>query len=275
MRKLGLFIFELYKKIRDNEIMPLATQLTYRLVFSLFPFLIFLISLVGFFDWDADVLLNTVSDLFPEQIAAQINEIIHQVVDTRNPSIMSTSLIMYLFTVSNGFRAVMRGINRAYGYNDNRKSILRWIYCTILVMVLAVAIIISMLVVVFGDSIYELVTRFVYTGPWLTVIFGFAGVLVVIAIMLATIMLIYRLSCAKPQSFIELLPGAIITIAVWAISSAAFNFWINNFSSYSLIYGSIASIFITMLWLNIISTVILIGAQVNALINVQKTSSDN
>ena len=270
MKNLLSFTKALYSKSRENEILPLATQLTYRLIFSLFPFLIFLISLVGFFDIDAEFLLSEVSHLFPAQISVLINDVIHDVVDTRNPGIMSTSLLLYIFTVANGFRAIMRGINKVYDQADGRKAIVRWLYCGLLVIALALAIVSSLLIIIFGDAVYSLFTQNLNLHLGLfDMVFGFVGLLVTITIILATVILIYRLSCSKPQPIVSLLPGAMLTITVWAISSSAFNFWVNNFSRYSLIYGSIASIFITMLWLNIISVTILIGAQTNALLDIK------
>jgi len=269
MKKLIHFIHALSDKIKENEIMPLATQLTYSLIFALFPFIIFLISLVGYFDINAETLLEETFAVFPLQIAQIINDVILDVVDTRNPSILSTSLLISLFTVANGFHTIMRGINKVYNHEDSRNIVVRWLYSFLLVIALAIAITASLLVVIYGDTIYNIIAQHFSPNSSFSAIFGFAGVLVTITIMLATIMLIYRLSLGQKQSIVSMLPGAMLTITVWAISSSAFNFYINNFSRYSLVYGSIASIFITMLWLNIISATILIGAQTNALLDIK------
>ena len=270
MKNFARFIRALYHKIKENEILLLSTQLTYRLIFALFPFIIFLISMVGYFDIDAETLLEEAFAVFPLQIAQVINDVINDVVDTRNPSIMSTSLLLSIFTVANGFNSVMRGVNKVYDQEDTRNVAARWFHSTVLVIALAFAIISSLLVVIYGDAIYGLIHRHFDPDRLFSSIFGFAGLLITITIMLATIILIYKLSLGKKQSIVSLLPGAMLTIVVWAISSSAFNFYINNFSRYSLVYGSIASIFITMLWLNIISATILIGAQTNALLNIRR-----
>ena len=270
MKKLIAFARALYSKIKENEILPLATQLTYRLIFALFPFIIFLISMVGFFDIDAETILEESFVVFPLQIAQIINDVVRDVVDTRNPNIMSTSLLISIVAVASGFNSVMRGINKVYDRQDSRNVVLRWLHSTVLVIVLTFAIISSLLVVIYGDAIYALIQRHFDPHRIFSAIFGFAGLLITITILLAAILLIYRFSLGKKQSIVSLLPGAMLTIVVWAISSSAFNFYINNFSRYSLVYGSIASIFITMLWLNIISATILIGAQTNALIDVRR-----
>ena len=270
MKKFIHFSFALYGKIKENEILPLAAQMTYRLIFSLFPFIIFLISLVSLFDIDTNFLMEEVFAFFPLQIAQVIEGVIQDVTSVRNPNVMSVSLLFSVFTVAGGLKAVMRGVNKVYGQEDGRSPIVQWIYCTLLVIMLAVAIIASLLIIIFGDIIYAAIAQAFGLHGVLDVIFGFAGVLITITIMLAAIILIYRLSSRKKHPITSLLPGAMLTIAVWAASSSAFNFYINNFSRYSLVYGSIASIFITMLWLNIISATILIGAQTNALLEVKR-----
>jgi len=270
MKKFAHFACALYDKIKENEILPLATQLTYRLIFALFPFIIFLISMVGYFDIDAETLLEEAFAVFPLQIAQVINDVIRDVVDTRNPSVLSTSLLLSIFTVANGFNSIMRGVNKVYDHEDTRNTASRWLCSTVLVFALVFAIILSLLVIIYGDAIYTVIYRHLDPHRLFSAVFGFAGLLITMTIMLATIMLIYRLSLGKKQPIVSLLPGAMLTIAVWAISSSAFNFYINNFSRYSLVYGSIASIFITMLWLNIISATILIGAQTNALLNIRR-----
>jgi len=270
MKKFIQFIFVLIAKIKENQILPLASELTYRLIFALFPFVIFLITLVGFFDIDSNLLMNEVHAIFPEEIARVIDDVIAETVDTRSTGILSSSLIISLFTITTGFRAIMRGINRVYGVADERHAIIRWLYSGLLVLALAFGILASLLVIIFGDQIYALLARHFALAPGFSMLFGLVGILVTMSVMLFTIIMIYRLSCCKKLPIISLIPGAMLTLAAWAISSKFFNIYINNFSRHSLIYGSIASIFLTMLWLNIISAAIIIGAQTNALLIISK-----
>ena len=235
------FLVAFFKDAARIELFPLATQLTYRLIFSIFPFLIFLISLVGYFNIDATQLLQEVYALFPAKIAGGINDIIHEVVDIRNPAVLSLSLLLSLFTVINGFRAIMRGVNRCYEEEDNRHFIKRWLLCALLVLILICAIILSITSIIFE-----------------------MGFLAPLALMLCVIMLIYHLASAVHHPFLSLLPGAALTLTAWGASTWAFNIYISNFANFSVIYGSIASVFLLMLWLNIISTTILLGALLNA-----------
>ncbi|MCL2350353.1 MAG: YihY/virulence factor BrkB family protein [Defluviitaleaceae bacterium] len=265
MQKFGQFVWGLCKQAASNEVLPLATQLTYRLIFSLFPFLIFLISLVGFFNINADYLLSEVYAIFPQEIASAINDVIKDVVGTRSQGILSGSLVLVLFTLVSGFRAIMRGVNKVYGQKDTRHIVLQYAYCALLVLVLALAIILSLLAIIYGDIVHDAMERyFAPPHPFVDALFGIVGIAVTMGILLFGIILIYRFSSCKKHRLLSLLPGAALTMAVWGISTWAFNIYISNFSQHSLVYGSIASIFLTMLWLNIISIAILFGAQLNA-----------
>ncbi|MCL2168698.1 MAG: YihY/virulence factor BrkB family protein [Defluviitaleaceae bacterium] len=261
MQKFFRFVWEIKKDVVANEIMPLATQLTYRFIFALFPFLIFLISLVGYFDLEPEYLMAQVSTVLPADIAQVVNDVLGEVTGTRNLGLLSGSLLLSLFTVANGFRAIMRGINRVYDQKDHRHIIKQWLICMLLVLLLAASIILSLLTIVFGDAIYALIPL---ESRFLTATFGLAGFAITASILTFAVILIYQFASAKMHSWLSLLPGAALTVAVWAASTTLFNFFINNFTNMSVIYGSIASVFITMLWLNIISITILIGAQLNA-----------
>lgn len=264
MKKVFEFLKVLLKSAKENEITSLATKLTYHLIFALFPFLIFLISLVGYFNIRADYLMDEISVTLPHEIAGMINGVIDSVVDTRNPGAMTVSLVVALYTVANGFNAIMSGINRVYGQKDERHFVKRWTLCTLLVLVLALAIISSLLALIYRDLIYNLITTNFVANHAVEVIFGALGVFVTITILLFAIILIYRFSSGKKKPLPHLLPGALLTVLVWGVSSWGFNIYVSRFSNHSMIYGPITSIILTMLWLNIISITILLGAQLNA-----------
>lgn len=242
MKKIAI---KLFKEAKANEINHLAIQLTYRLIFALFPFLIFLISLIGFFNINAEYILEEIYLIFPDEIAGVINGVLEDVLGARNAAVLSLSLLLALYTSVVGFKAVMHGINKVYGQADTRHVLLQWTYSLISMLTLAVALISSIL---------------------LTIIFNPIGILATIPILIFSIIIIYRLCIGRKKSVLSLLPGAILTLAVWVISAFGFNIYVNNFQQFSLIYGSLTSVFLAMLWLNIISFTILFGALLNAIL---------
>jgi membrane protein len=268
MDKLIGFFITLGKQSLRDEILPLASELTYRLILALFPFLIFLMSLVGFFNINSRDVMFILEELFPEEMMEIISGYVREVVEMRRTGVLSFSLLIAVYSASSGFKAVIRGINRAYGTKETRKFITVWLIRASLVFVMAFAVISSILLLVFGDALHLLFMSQFGINRYAELIFGLAGDLTLLAVLLATIVLIYKLGSCKKLTVYQVLPGALVTLIVWIAASKIFNIYINNFAGFSVIYGSIAGIFITMLWINIISTVILLGAEINSLLEI-------
>ncbi len=253
---------------RDN-VLSLANELTYKLLLASFPFLIFLITLVGFMNLDADMFIQQVSLAFPENIAHFIETIVVEVVDARHGAVMSFSLLFAVYSSSSGFCAIMRGINLAYGFEDKRGFIRSRIIAVLASGIFALCFILSLLVLVFGDKLLTLIP---FNLPsWTDYLFGIGRYLLAMVLLNIIVALIYKISVSERVSFMSVMPGALFTAVIWVVSTKLFNIYVNNFSRFSLTYGSIASVFIMIFWLNIISIILLLGGEINAVLRIMET----
>jgi len=246
----------------EDQVFERAASLTYRLLLAFFPFLIFLMSLVGFFSLDAEAIFGTLNAAFPEDIAMLITNFVYEMGERSNAGILSTALFFSVYNSTNGFRFIMRTLNGAYDVGENRNFFVQVGLGLLLVIIFSVMLVVMIGLMVFGQQIWGLIfpvgTEF---------LFGFiTDISALVALALMT-MLIYRLSCAKKVPIRHLLPGAIFTVSAWAIVSRVFGFAITNFTQYSAIYGSIAGVFILILWLNLVAMIMLIGNEVNAVLS--------
>ena len=263
LKKIKCVCKNIFEQIQKNEIFPQANQLTYKLIFSLFPFLIFLISLIGFFDIGIDMedILGEIYEIFPYEISQLIDTAITEI-SIPSAGIMSVSVLTYIVIVGNCFRVVTLAIRRIYDTQTKQNFIAQMVFGTLLTLALAAGIIVSFLIFVYGDTLYAwLITNF-GSNLLFELFFGFAGAAIATFLVLFAVVLVYKIAIPA-EKLANLLPGAVFTIWGWAIATFGFNIYISSFANYSLVYGSIASIFITMLWLNIVSITILLGAQLN------------
>ncbi|GHV38682.1 hypothetical protein FACS189490_01000 [Clostridia bacterium] len=264
------FIRSLVKATKENELIGCANELTYKLCMAFFPFIIFLMSLLSFLNISYDYFMDDLMKSLPQSVSALTDLVVGEVFDKANAGVLSGSLIAAVVTASSGFNAVIRGITKAYGEKEERNFVTVRIIGFVLVLVLAFAIIASISILIFGDTIYNSLIKNFGISPWLTFILSVSGTLVLMVILLFTIIFIYKFATCKKVTIQETFPGAAITLIVWLGSSKLFNVYVNNFSRYSMVYGSIAGVIILMLWLNIISIVLLIGGEVNALLMPEK-----
>jgi len=267
-KKLLLFIVKLVKATNENNLITHANELTYKLLLSFFPLILFTMSLISFLRLNVDGFLFDVANALPADIVNIVTDFTHEVFDKRNAGVLSGSLLITVFTASSGFNAIRKGLTKAYRLKETRNFIVSRFISMVLVLVFTAMIIASMLILIFGDTIYKMLAEnFILNGFW-EVVFGLSGYLIIMVAMLFTIILIYKFSTCKKISVFEAFPGALVALLIWVVSSKALSIYINNFGKYSTAYGSIAGVVILMLWLNIVSTALLLGGQINALIEV-------
>ncbi len=108
------FIKVLIKKTSENELMLMSNALTYSLLLSIFPFIIFIMTLVGFFNFDIEIYVVEASKNLPKPIAQLLLLFLDEVINTKSVSLLSTSFLVTIYSSSNGFNSIIQGLNRVY-----------------------------------------------------------------------------------------------------------------------------------------------------------------
>lgn len=264
--KVVKFIRILIKKTLENELMLMSNALTYKLLISIFPFIIFLMTLLGFSNLSLEGYIIEASKTLPEPIENILIVFVKEVVHTKSVSLLSTSFLVTIYSASTGFNSIIQGLNRAYGQEDTRNFILKRGTSVMLVFIFAILVNCSLLFFIFSDYIGKLIIKYTpleFIPYFLDSIFLYIFIALVLLVM---VLVIYKISISRKVTLKSILPGAIISVFSWLILSKGFNIYINNFSKYSKIYGSIGSIFVLVIWLNMISLVLLLGGQINAIL---------
>ena len=266
MRPFAL-IKEAIKSFNEDDMSTYASGLAYQILFSLFPFFIFLIALISTLHLpDFMMWLRQQAEMFlPEQAMDQVNMVLGQLQQPRG-GLLSAGAIVALWTASAGARATMNALNVAYGVKEGRPA---WkIYLLSIFYTLAIAAMLT------GSAALLLV------GPqameWLSYQIGFEKFFVTlwawvrwpIALFLLTlsVAIVYYSAPDAQQKFRFITPGAVLSVLVWILASLAFDFYVSNFGNYNAMYGSIGAVIVLLLYFYISSAVLLFGAEINAVI---------
>lgn len=270
----GFFNFIIYfiVKIRDDDIFALAAQLAYYLILSFFPFLIFLLTLVGFSNLDSMEVLGGLRAILPTSAFELTYNIVIEIIEKQNTGLLGASLLLVVWSASAAFRAVIKGINKAYGLRENRSFIKRAIIAIICTFALAFLIILTLVMLVFGQLIRNLLETYLPFHDILYIIWDLIRYVMVVFMMICIFAAIYRYTPSKRLKWKEVFPGAIVCTGGWLIVSLGFSFYINNFSNYSKIYGGLGAVMILITWLYITSIIFIIGGEVNSVIVIRKTN---
>ena len=273
-RQINLLI-HLIVKIKKDDVFALSSQLAYYLILSFFPFMIFLITLIGFSHLSSVEVLDNLNAILPTSIVDLTKSIIAEVVDNQHTGLLGVSVLLMIWTSSSAFRAVIKGVNKAYGFKENRSFIKRSIISMIGIILLAVIILLALAMLVFGNVIGAyIISRipFYKIIIFLWNMFRYAFVFIVMIFIFA---LMYMFAPAKRLKLKEVVPGSVFSTMGWIGVSFGFSFYINNFGNYSRFYGSLGAVFILMTRLFLISMIFILGVEINCVMSQIKYKSVN
>ena len=254
----------------DDDIDALAAQLTYYLLLSFFPFLLLLLSMLGYSALESKDVLIYLSQIMPKNSFDLIYTTVIDVFDSSSGNLLSISIIGLIWSGSSGFRAIIKALNKAYDEEETRPY---WKIATISILFmvgLALAIIASVALLVFGEMIGGVITnRFNLSGDFI-LSWDIMRYIVTLGAMIFIFAALYHFTPCRRLTWREVIPGAIFTTVGWLISSLGFAYYVNNFNNYSSVYGGIGAVIVLMLWLYITSIIILLGGEINAHLAFQK-----
>ena len=265
-KDIGHRIKEVAFRFMEDDVFALASQLAYSLIFSFFPFLIFIISFIGYSDISSSDLLTVLSYMLPKDVLELIKNTVVRITTVKNTKLVYLSLIFTVWASSGGFHAVIKGLNKAYNREEHRSIFKIYAVSILCVLGITVMMIITIFFLVFGQTIGSLIAL----NLGFSTEFNFIWDILRYVIIFVSIVFIFSAEYVYTPSvrlvWKEVIPGAIFSTISIVVVSMIFAFYVNNFSSYSMLYGSIGAVIALLTWLFIISVIIILGGEVNAVL---------
>lgn len=253
-------------RIKDDDIAALASMLSYSLLLSFFPFLIFIMTLAGYSSLKSDYIILQLKPLLPHSAYSLVSAFVKEILSVRNGNLLSFSIIFTVFAASNGFKAVIKGLNKAYDEKEHRSFIKIQLLSVLCTLGLTAITIITMFLLIFGEFITsKLAIKWNYSFFSL-IIWNLFRYTIIISSMLLIFTLLYKFTPCRKLKFSEVFPGSVFACAGWIIVSIVFSFYVNNFGNYSKVYGSIGTVIILMIWIFLTSLIIISGGELNAVL---------
>ncbi|MCL6459960.1 MAG: YihY/virulence factor BrkB family protein, partial [Gorillibacterium sp.] len=147
------FVQNIYCRYIDDEVPAMGAQLTYYLILSVFPFLIFLVALVSLTSLTPDQILSGVAKIIPDSSNEMILGVLEEVQEASSQTLLSIGMLATIWSASKGINAIMRALNKAYDVEENRPYWKVKSLSVFYTLVLAVSIILTFFTLVFGKWI--------------------------------------------------------------------------------------------------------------------------
>lgn len=256
----------LSRKIRDDNVGAFSAQAAFFIIISFFPFIMLLFSIVQHFTFGEATMLDIFTQIFPNAVDPMIVSIITEIYKTASSStLISLTAISALWSAGKGFLAIMKGLNSVYEIKETRNYFFLRATSALYTLIFAIMLIATMVLFVFGNRLYVWIEQRLPVLTNMALIIISLRTIVGLFTLLVFFLMIYVVIPNRKTKIMSELPGAMICAGGWMAFSYAFSYYIDNFSNYSSMYGSLTAIVLFMLWMYFCMYILFIGAEFNLL----------
>lgn len=258
--------YDYWCKIREMHIGQHAANAGYFIVLSVFPTLVLLLGLLRYTGMDAGDLLSALSGILPEVLLPAAEKFIISTYAYTSTAVVSVSAISVLWSASRGIYGLLTGLNAIYDVQEDRGYFytrgISVLYTFLFLLVLMLTLVLN----VFGESILQMLPP-ARGALWelLSELVDFRFVLLLL-LQTGLFSAMFMALPNRKNKFSDSFPGAVLASAGWLLFSNLFSFYVEYFSGYANIYGSVYAIALSMLWLYFCLCLLFCGGALNKLL---------
>src|SRR5215213_2483257 len=259
-----------------------AAALAYRGLFGLFPFALILVVLVGalgfpdFFDRAMDQARAQSSRYVPQQLEPVVEQareqvrpllsMIERAEKQAGGKLLFFGVAVALWSVSAVARTLTEAFNVAYQVTETRRWWIQLLLSVAFGPILALVVIVSVALMLIGPQLVGSIAEVVNLDEVFVRLWGWMRFPVALLLLAVVLSVVYRFGPNARQRIRSVVPGAALSVVLWAISSVGFSFYLANFANYGVTYGSIGAAVGLLFYLYLCASVVLLGAELNAAI---------
>jgi len=276
----GLSIYDVaiffWKGLMEGAITTRASSLAFNFFLAFFPSIIVFFTLIPYIPIEG--LQDTLMDLLSVVLPPSTNKITFATLDDiiNNPrgDLLSIGFVLALYFSTNGINSLIEAFNASFHIKESRPLIQQRILSLGLTLLLSIMLIIAISSIIFGKlavnylTEYELISdnagELILYGKWITILL----------MLFFGISTLFHLGPALKSKWKLFTPGSIFATIFIIITSIGFNYYINHFSQYNKVYGSIGTLMIILVWMYFNSIILLTGFELNASISNAKRNNN-
>lgn len=242
-----------------------ASSISWSFFLSLFPFLLFLLNLIPIIQIDGfqENFFEFITSALPNQSKIFFEEIYKDISDNPRTGLLSTVFVLSLFLMTNGINAVFSGFEYSYHVTLNRNFVKQYIVALGVSLIVASLLLITVIVTLYFSYLLENLKEIGVmdnTVFWLQ--FGKYGLFVLMIFLIVATLFYFGTTEGKMNRFFS--PGAFMTTILIIVTTYLFGIYMDNFSNYNKLYGSIGAMLILMVYIWLNANLLLLGFELNA-----------
>lgn len=257
----------IFVSIANGTLWQRSKGLAYSFMTAIPPLLIFLFTLIAYFPVDGlqDELLTGMAGIVPEAILGPLSDTVNDVMGHRHSTLLSIGFISSVILAANGMNGVMSSLNFANQSVEKRPWLERYLICIVLVFVLFIVIALVLCLLIGHKYLLQII----FSQGWMnitkfnTLLFNVGRWILLTFATLLAVSIIYYWAPVKKQRVGFFSAGSVLSTGMFFVLSWALGIYLNNFSRYNLLYGSIGTLLMLMFWIFFNCLVLLVGYELN------------
>lgn len=251
------------ERMRKDHVSAYAAQAAYFLIMSFIPFVLFLTAIVQYTPLTYLEVRQAIMSVVPENLQGFVLNIVAEVF-SKSAAVLPLSALVALWSSGKGMQALINGLNTIYHVKETRNWLVNRIYSMFYMFLFVLALIASLLLLVMGNRIHVLISGYVpFLGNVIGRILG-AKTFLVFVMLFFVFLVLYRYLPNRRASLKSQVPGAFLTAVAWSVFSYLFSLYFTFFPDFSIMYGSLSTLILVMVWLYFCMNLLLYGAEINA-----------
>lgn len=251
------------EKCRKDNISAFAAQSAFFIVLSLIPFIMLFISLVQYTPVTEGMILGMINRVMPTYISPFLIGIIHEMYNN-SIGIVSVAAVTAVWSAAKGIQYLMGGLNSVYDIEETRNWIFLRFRAIFYTLLLVIAIVVSLTLMVFGNSLQYLFVQYLPIIANITQEILKLRSLILLAVLSLFFAVLFQMLPNRRASFKSQIPGSIMAAVGWALLSFGISVYVDYFHGFSM-YGSLTTIILVMLWLYFGIYILLLCAEFNSI----------
>ncbi len=265
----------LWKKISALQIPMHAGYASYFIVLAIFPALLFALALLRYTGLQVEDLVAVIGDFLPSALLAMAEGMIYRLYQSSSGAIIGVSAFTTLWSASKGIYGILRGMNAIYGVSEDRGYVYTRSISVVYTFFFMLIILLTLVLHVFGNGLMSLLALterpvLVFIGEIIDLRFFF---LLILQSLFFTLM--YMKLPNRRNRFLDSLPGGVLSSIGWMVFSDLYSTYVEHFSRYANVYGSVYAIALSLLWLYCCLNILFYGGVLNQLLVGKSENVDN
>jgi len=273
----GLSIYDVtiffIKGLEEGAITTRASSLAFNFFLAFFPSIIVFFTLIPYIPINGfqDTLMEILSNILPPSTNTVTFETMQDIINNQRGGLLSIGFLLALYFSTNGMSSLIQAFNSSYHIRENKSIIKQQILSLALTLILSILVFLTILLIIFGKATIMYLIEYQIINENTVFILNSAKCIM----FFLGITTIFNLGPAIKSKIKIFSPGAIFATIFIVITSIAFSYYIDNFSQYNKIYGSIGTLMIILLWIYFNAIILLTGFELNASIFNAKKNLNN